>query len=126
MSMVAYPLVALALTGSPTKAGLVGTFALLGQMVFRLPAGAVVDRHDRRTVMLWADVLRGAVVLGVALALVVGSLGITLLVVAAFVENAMGEFFRPAATAAVRRAVEPAQMPEAVSKSESRSYGATI
>jgi MFS family permease len=126
MSMVAYPLVALALTGSPTKAGLVGTFALLGQMVFRLPAGALVDRHDRRRMMLVADALRGVVILGVAVALVVGALGLPLLVVAAFVENATGEFFRPASTAAVRRVIDPAQMPEAVSKSEARSYGATI
>jgi len=126
MSMVAYPLVALALTGSPTKAGLVGTFALLGQVVFRLPAGALVDRHDRRRVMLIADSLRGLVILGVVLALVTGALGLPLLIVAAFTENAMGEFFRPASTAAVRRVIDPAQMPEAVSKSEARSYGATI
>ena len=126
MSMVAYPLVALALTGSPTKAGLVGTFALLGQMVFRLPAGAFVDRHDRRKTMLLADALRGVVVLGVAIALAVGALGLPLLVIAAFAENAMGEFFRPASTAAVRRVIDPVQMPEAVSKSEARSYGATI
>lgn len=126
MSMVAYPLVALALTGSPTKAGLVGTFALLGQMVFRLPAGALVDRHDRRRMMLVADALRGVVLLGLAVALVAGALSLPLLIVAAFTENAMGEFFRPASTAAVRRVIDPAQMPEAVSRSEARSYGATI
>ena len=126
MSMVAYPLVALALTGSPTKAGFVGTSALLGQMVFRLPAGALVDRHDRRRTMLVADALRGLVILGVTVALVLGALGLPLLVVAAFTENAMGEFFRPASTAAVRRVIDPAQMPEAVSRSEARSYGATI
>jgi MFS family permease len=126
MSIVAYPLVALALTGSPTKAGLVGTFALLGQMVFRLPAGALVDRHDRRRVMLVADSLRGLVILGVVVALVAGALSLTLLIAAAFTENAMGEFFRPASTAAVRRVIDPVQMPEAVSKSEARSYGVTI
>ncbi len=116
MSMVAYPLVALALTGSPTKAGLVGTFALLGQMALRLPAGAIVDRHDRRTVMLVADSLRGLVILGVVVAMVTGALDLLPLIVAAFTENAMGEFFRPASTAAVRRVIDPAQMPEAVSK----------
>lgn len=126
MSAVAYPLLVLAQTGSATKAGLVGTSTLLAQTVFRLPAGALVDRWDRRKTMLAADALRGAVLAGVALALVFGVLSFVQLVAAAFVENALGELFRPAATAAVRRVIDPAQMANAISKTEARSYGATI
>lgn len=47
VSGLAYPLLVLALTRSPLKAGLVGTFYLIAQMVFRLPAGALAGRVNR-------------------------------------------------------------------------------
>lgn len=126
LSVVAYPLLALTMTGSATQAGLIGTFALLGRVIFRLPAGALVDRWDRRKTMLASDALRGAIMVAVAVALVADRLTFQQLVIAAFCENALGEVFRPAATAAVRRVVDPAQMPEVISKSEARSFGAMV
>lgn len=67
---VALPLVALRLTDSPLLiAGL--TFALtLPWLLFSLPAGALADRLDRRRLMLGADIVRGLLLGGTALALV--------------------------------------------------------
>jgi len=52
---VAYPLLVLALTHSPAKAGIVGFAQSLPYMLFYLPAGALVDRWNRKRVMLIAD-----------------------------------------------------------------------
>ena len=68
---IAYPLLVLALTGSAVTAGLVATIASLAAFVVRLPAGSLVDRVDRRRVMVVCDAVRaavlGALALGVAL-----------------------------------------------------------
>jgi MFS family permease len=45
---VAYPLLVLAETRSPAKAGVVGFAQTLPYILFYLPAGALVDRWDRK------------------------------------------------------------------------------
>ncbi|MEU3346853.1 MFS transporter [Streptomyces sp. NPDC006700] len=55
VTALAYPLLVLALAGSPFQAGLVGFAQTLPFLVLYLPAGALVDRWDRRRVMLAAD-----------------------------------------------------------------------
>ena len=52
---VAFPLLVLALTHSPAKAGIVGFAQTLPFLLFYLPAGALVDRWNRKRVMLIAD-----------------------------------------------------------------------
>src|SRR4051812_39887454 len=70
-SNVAFPLLALALTHSPAKAGLVGFAGILPYPLLMLPAGVVVDRLDRKRVMVVCDAGRalGMASLGVALVL---------------------------------------------------------
>ncbi len=60
---VAMPLLVLALTGSPAKAGLVGLARSLAYPLTPLPAGVLVDRWDRRRVMIVCAVGR-AVAMG--------------------------------------------------------------
>src|SRR5688572_7005158 len=48
ISFIAYPLLALAETGSPAKAGLVSFARLLPSLLFSLLAGVAADRYDRR------------------------------------------------------------------------------
>jgi MFS family permease len=52
MSTFVFTLLAMAITGSPVQAGLVGTAAALGGTLAGLPAGALVDRVSRRKVLL--------------------------------------------------------------------------
>ncbi len=49
---MALPLLVLDLTGAPFDAGLMRFHATLPLLLFYLPAGAIVDRDDRRVVML--------------------------------------------------------------------------
>lgn len=59
-SKIAYPLLVLAMTGSPAKAGIAGFAAMLGYLLFPLPAGALADRHDRKRIMIGCAAERGA------------------------------------------------------------------
>ncbi|WP_020647357.1 MFS transporter [Amycolatopsis balhimycina] len=69
---VALPLIAVGYTRSPVLiAGLAFAFSL-PWLLFALPAGALVDRLDRRRAMLTANVLRGGLLAGVLLLTVLG------------------------------------------------------
>src|ERR1700730_19189940 len=54
-SKIAYPLLVLAMTGSSAKAGIAGFAAMLGYLLFPLPAGGLTDRHDRKRFMICCD-----------------------------------------------------------------------
>src|SRR6202451_3457128 len=58
ISKIAYPLLVLAMTGSPAKAGIAGFAALLGYPLFPMPAGGLADRHDRKRIMIVCDANR--------------------------------------------------------------------
>src|SRR3954470_245995 len=66
-SSVAYPLLVLALTHSPPKAGFVAFAGLLPAPLLGLLAGAAADRWDRRRMMLAADAVRAAALTVLAL-----------------------------------------------------------
>jgi predicted MFS family arabinose efflux permease len=72
MGTVAYPWLASAITRNPLLVALVAVTQRLPWLVFTLPAGVITDRVDRRKAMLWMDVLRGTLTVGVAIA-VLGS-----------------------------------------------------
>ncbi len=58
ISSFAHPLVVLAATGSPAKAGLVGSVLAGTTFFLRLPAGALVDRWNRKAILVVCDVGR--------------------------------------------------------------------
>src|SRR5581483_11929379 len=55
VSQLAFPLLVLALTHSPALAGLIGALRGLPYALFILPAGAMVDRWNRKRVMILCD-----------------------------------------------------------------------
>ena len=62
VTAIAYPLLVLAVTHSPAKAGLVGFAGLLPHAVFGLPAGVAVDRWNRKRIMVAADGVRAVAI----------------------------------------------------------------
>jgi MFS family permease len=56
MSLVAFPLLVLATTHSAVKAGLVGFANRVPVLAFYLPVGLLVDRRDRRMIMIISSV----------------------------------------------------------------------
>ena len=120
ISAIAYPLLALAITHSPAKAGVVGFAALLPMPLLGLLAGLAADRYDRRRIMLASDVLR-AIVLG-SLALIVATTSsfypIPLL---AFVAGIGDVFFYACSFGVIRNVVPAEQLPDAISVQTARS-----
>ncbi|MFJ6841153.1 MFS transporter [Streptomyces griseoluteus] len=123
---VAYPLLILAATGSPADAGLTGFIALLPQLLFQLPAGAMVDRWNRRRTMIACDVLRGLAVGSVAAALMLHRLSLPHVLAVGFAEGTLTVCFRIAASAAVPNVVHPSQLAAALSRNEARARGAAM
>ncbi|GAB2714329.1 MFS transporter [Kitasatospora kifunensis] len=125
-SSVAYPLLVLALTGSPVDAGLTGFVAALPQLLFQLPAGALIDRWDRKRAMIWCDILRGLAIGSIALALLAGRLYLPHILVVGFLEGTLTVGFRIAASAAVPNVVHRSQLALALSRNEARARGAAM
>lgn len=53
-------------TGDPTLLGVFGALRTLPYVVLSIPAGIIVDRFDRRLILLVTDLARGACMLGMA------------------------------------------------------------
>ena len=66
IGIIAYPWLASAVTRNPLLIATVGIVQRLPWLLFSLPAGVIVDRYDRRTLMLRANIVRAAITLVVA------------------------------------------------------------
>lgn len=97
-------------TGSPTQFALIGLFAVLPRVIFSPIAGALVDRWDRRKVMILADAGAGVSTLFVALLLFSNHLELWQIYLAAAVSSSFGSFQWPAYTATVTQLVPKAQL----------------
>ena len=122
---VAYPLLVLSLTHSPTQAGLVSFARLLPSPLLGLLAGAASDRWDRRRIMLASDAVR-ALAIG-ALALIVVTHPVTwAIAMVAFVEGSGDAFFFGSQIGAIRAVVPEAQLASAIGVQQARSASVGI
>ena len=124
VSSVAYPLLVLEMTGSPSTAAFVGFAGTAPYLLLQLPAGALADRYNRRRLMIACDCVRALALLSVVVALVAGELTVPQLMVVAFVEGSMFVAFSAAESSAVAHLVPPEQVAMALSQNEARTRGA--
>lgn len=113
VSMVAFPFLVLALTGSPAQAGFMGGLRALPYLIFSLPAGALIDRWDRKRVMIVCDAGRALALGSIPVALFLGQLTLTQLYIVSAVEGTLFVFFNLAEVACLPRVVPPEQLPSA-------------
>jgi MFS family permease len=125
-SSVAFPLLVLALTGSPSQAGLVAFAQTLPFPVLFLVAGVVVDRVDRKRLLLIADGARAVAFASLAVALALDRVTLGHILVVAFIEGAFFVFFRLAESAALPQVVPEEQLPIAVAQNQARDQGAEL
>jgi predicted MFS family arabinose efflux permease len=125
-SSVAFPLLVLALTGSPFQAGLVGFAQTLPFPLLFLVAGVVVDRVDRRRLLLVADGARAVAFSSLVAALALDRVVLAHILAVAFVEGAFFVFFRLAESAALPQVVPREQLPTAVAQNQARDQGAEL
>jgi len=116
VSMLAFPLFVLALTHSPAQAGLIGAMRGLPYALLILPAGALVDRWNRKRVMILCDIGRAIALGSIPIALIIGRLTIAQLYVVSLVEGTLFTFFSLAETACLPHVVSKEQLPTAAAQ----------
>lgn len=106
------------LTGSPAQAGLLGALRGLPYLLFCLPAGALIDRWDRKRVMLLCDTGRALALLSIPLAYVLGHLSLLQLYLVSFTEGTLYIFFSLAETACLPQIVAKEQLTTATAQNQ--------
>ena len=125
-SGVAFPLLVLTQTGSPSKAGLVGFAATLPFPILFLVAGIVVDRVDRKRLLLVSEAARALAFASLVAAFALDRVTLGHILAVAFVEGTFFVFFRLAESAALPRVVPKPQLPTAVAQNQARDQGAEL
>lgn len=117
-STLAFPLLLLALTHSPAQAGLASALRALPYVVFSLPAGALVDRWDRKRVMLICDALRAVALGSIPVALALNQLSPLQIYLVSLIEGSLYVFFNVAEAASLPRIVTTEQIPAATAQNQ--------
>jgi MFS family permease len=117
-SGIVFPLLILAITGSPTSAGIAGALQALPYLIFSLPAGALIDRWNRKRVMILCDTGRAINMASIPVALALSTITIWQIYVVAFIEGTLFVFFNIAEVAALPRVVPKAQLPPATAQNQ--------
>jgi hypothetical protein len=122
----AFPLVTVAVTGSPLLAGLVGAAFLLGEVVALLPGGVLADRVDRRLLLRLTSGTDALLHAGLGVLALLGSPGAVHLGVVALLSGARAGLAGPAEMSAVRSVVDREDLPTALSLQQARVHTATL
>ncbi|HEU4783588.1 MAG TPA: MFS transporter [Ktedonobacterales bacterium] len=125
MTQIAFPLLVLALTQSAAIAGLAGALRMLPYLLISLPAGALVDRLDRRRVMMLCDSGRAIALGSIPLALLLGHLSVLHICLVAVIEGTLFVFFDLAEIAVLPDIVTQEEMPAAAAQYLSLTDGVT-
>ena len=113
------------LTGSTAALALMAIAEAVPHFTVGLVAGVYVDRWNRRTVMLVADLLRAVIVISFAFAAMAEALPV--LYVLAFAQSSVSTFFRPARGALLPKIVPAEGLPAANSLAQgSQVIGSVI
>lgn len=119
ISQTAFPLLVWDLTHSAAQVGLVGGLGMVPYVFLSLLAGALVDRWDRKRVMILCDAGRALNLVSVLIALVLGHLTVIQLCINALVEGTFFVFFNLSEVACLPRVVAKEQLPAATAQNES-------
>ncbi|MCK2219656.1 MFS transporter [Actinomadura sp. ATCC 31491] len=123
---VAYPLLALAQTGSPAAAGWAGFALTLPVLVLYVPGGFLVDRISPRHVILCAEAGRMLSVASVLAVMPFGGPSLAHILLAAVAEGVLWVLYTLAEAALLPVVVQPAMMHQAVARSEGAAHIASI
>jgi MFS family permease len=117
---IAYPLLVLAVTHSPAKAGIVGFARILPWALFGFAAGVAADRFPRRRLMIAGDVVRVFLMASIVVTIALGHISFAQIALVAFVEGTMYVFFNIAEIGALRSVVPVQQLPTAAAAEQAR------
>jgi MFS family permease len=119
MSGIVFPLLILSLTNNNTVlAGFAGALGSVPYLIFSLPVGALIDRWNRKRVMIICDAFRALNSASIPVALFLNALTPWQLLINAFIEGTFFVFFNIAEVAALSRVVDKRQLPQATAQNE--------
>lgn len=118
VSELAFPLLVLAVTHSPAQAGFVAALRALPAPLLSLLAGVLVDRRDRKRVMIFCDAGRALSIASIPIAFALGHLTIVQLYITSLVEGTLMILFNLAHTASLSQVVTKEQLASAVAQAE--------
>jgi MFS family permease len=111
--LAAFPLLVAQLTRAPAAVAAVTAVQGLPWLLLGTGAGVIVDRVDRRRLMVTVDIARAAIVAGLAAAVFFHDAGLVLIYVAALLVGTGAALRGTAAVTCVPRLVEPADLDKA-------------
>jgi MFS family permease len=126
ITSIGYPLLVLAETGSGGDVGAVAFAQGLPFLLWFLPAGALVDRGDRKRIMLACDVVRLAGLSVLVGAIAADRLSVPLVAAVAFVEGTAFVFFELSEAAALPQIVPRRHLASALAGNQARVQGADL
>lgn len=126
LSTIANPLLVLALTGSAVATGIVVFAETVAMVIAGIPAGVVLDRFDRRRVLIVAEAVRAIAAAGIFAAVLCGVADITQLIIVGAVLGGAMPFAQAAQTLAVRAVVPAAQLTQALTRQEIRVHALSL
>ena len=111
--MIALPWLMLDITGSKSLTALVSMSAYLPAVIFGLTAGVVVDRYNRKWIMIYSDILRALLVAVIPIALIYGFISPLLIGVITFSLSTFSTFFYPARDSLIPHITTSEELPAA-------------
>jgi MFS family permease len=126
ISGIAVPLLVLAVTGSPAKAGIAEFAGAVPLLVLTLPAGALVDRWNRKRLMIVFDAIRCLAYASLAAAIALDRIWFVHVVAVLVVDSSGFVFVSVAERSALRHVVADEQLPTALARNQAREYAALL
>ncbi len=118
LTQFALPVLILTITHSPIQAGIAGMVHSLPYLLLSLPAGAWLDRWDRKRAMLLCDLGRAFCLASLPLALLFGQLSILQIYLVSLLEGSLFVVFSIAEASSLKHVVPSQQLTAAASQNE--------
>jgi MFS family permease len=122
VTIMAYPMLVLYLTGSPVAAGWAAFAATAPSILVYMPAGALVDRLDPRCIMLWGELGRGLAMAGIVTMIALRRPSVPLLIAAGIFGTTLEVFSTLAERRYVGSLVAETHAPSAMARIEARAH----
>jgi predicted MFS family arabinose efflux permease len=126
LSTIAFPMLILWLTRSPAYAGLAVFAVTAPSILFYIPAGALVDRHDPRRTMLVAEFCRGIALALIVLAVLLDKTNVPLIIMLAMAEEILEVFAGLAERRYTMAMIGPREASSAFVRTETRTHLAVL
>src|SRR3954447_5845993 len=126
VSAIAFPLLVLATTGSPVRAGIVAAAGTLADLVLAVPARALVDRWNQKRVMIVTDSVCAAAFGSLGLAVALDALTFGHIVAVAFIEGTGFVLFEVAEGSALQKVVADHHLDAALARNSARAHTAAL